>query len=187
MRCVGPSRDMECPHRPLLTDCKQMRLLYGRRGPSNEPIKFATFSVDEEYKQNEMDKESGLAQEAKPVRTVAPGRHQLQSLLNGVSPPPLWKFGSSGTAGFPNTAPTLQLPNPREAPWKRALPAGNPIAKRLLRDTVGDRGGVFGSERSSDAGLELYYSYKRRIVQLVVCIYVFFLYFTYYIRVTDSL
>ena len=66
-----------------LTGCEQMRLLYGRHGPSSEPVKFATFSVDEEYKQNEMDRESGLAQEAKPVRTVAPGRHQLQSLLNG--------------------------------------------------------------------------------------------------------
>jgi hypothetical protein len=65
------------------TDRKKMRQLYGRHGPGKEPIKFATFSVDEEYNQNERDRESGLAQEVKPVRTVAPGRHQLQSLLNG--------------------------------------------------------------------------------------------------------
>ncbi|KAF8250467.1 hypothetical protein K440DRAFT_618978 [Wilcoxina mikolae CBS 423.85] len=63
-------------------DQNAMRQLYGRHGPGKEPIKFATFSVDEEYKQNERDRELGLAQEVKPVRTVAPGRHQLQSLLN---------------------------------------------------------------------------------------------------------
>ena len=127
---------------PSLTGCEQMRLLYGRHGPSSEPIKFATFSVDEEYKQNEMDRESGLAQEAKPVRTVAPGRHQLQSLLNGeCSFWGLW-FGSSGTAGSSNIASTPQLPNHRRAPWKRALPVGNPIARRLLRGMAGDPGRV---------------------------------------------
>lgn len=47
------------------------------------PVKITTFSVDEEYRQNERDMEAGLAAEVKPVRTVAPGRHQLSSLLNG--------------------------------------------------------------------------------------------------------
>jgi hypothetical protein len=60
-----------------------MRQLYGRRGPGKEPIKITTFSVDEEYRQNELEKQLGLVQEVKPVRTVAPGRHQLSSLLNG--------------------------------------------------------------------------------------------------------
>jgi len=46
-------------------------------------FKVTTFSVDEEYRQNERDMEAGLAAEVKPVRTVAPGRHQLSSLLNG--------------------------------------------------------------------------------------------------------
>jgi hypothetical protein len=64
-------------------DDLQMRQLYGRRGPGKEPIKITTFSVDEEYRQNELEKQLGLVQEVKPVRTVAPGRHQLSSLLNG--------------------------------------------------------------------------------------------------------
>ncbi|CCX08480.1 Similar to Cell cycle control protein cwf20; acc. no. Q9USK4 [Pyronema omphalodes CBS 100304] len=63
-------------------DENAMRQLYGRHGRGSESIKFTTFSVDDEYRQNERDRESGLAQEVKPVRTVAPGRHQLQSLLN---------------------------------------------------------------------------------------------------------
>jgi hypothetical protein len=60
-----------------------MRQLYGRNGPGKEPIEFATFSVDEEYQKNELERSLGLAEEIKPVRAVAPGRHQLQSLLNG--------------------------------------------------------------------------------------------------------
>jgi hypothetical protein len=59
-----------------------MRQLYGRNGPGREAIKVSTFSVDDEYKQNELERSLGLAQDVKPVRNIAPGRHQLQSLLN---------------------------------------------------------------------------------------------------------
>lgn len=79
---VQPANDLDSLAREAGLDEAAMRQLYGRRGPGKEPIKITTFSVDEEYRQNELEKKLGLAQEVKPVRTVAPGRHQLTSLLN---------------------------------------------------------------------------------------------------------
>lgn len=60
-----------------------MRQLYGRKG-RNAPVEIATFNVDAEYSQNATERALGLAEEVKPVRSIAPGRHQLQSLLNGM-------------------------------------------------------------------------------------------------------
>lgn len=64
---------------------KQMRQLYGRRGRSNAPINITNYSVDEEYNNNEVSRSLGLLEEVKPVRAIAPGKHQLSSLLNGKS------------------------------------------------------------------------------------------------------
>src|SRR5437868_2434646 len=60
-----------------------MRQLYGRRGRQDAPINISTFSVDEEYNNNELKRSLGLVEEVKPVRSIAPGKHQLSSLLNG--------------------------------------------------------------------------------------------------------
>lgn len=60
-----------------------MRQLYGRRGRQDAPINISTFSVDEEYNNNELKRSLGLMEEVKPVRSIAPGKHQLSSLLNG--------------------------------------------------------------------------------------------------------
>lgn len=62
-----------------------MRQLYGRRGRSNVPINIINYSVDEEYNNNEVSRSLGLLEEVKPVRAIAPGKHQLSSLLNGKS------------------------------------------------------------------------------------------------------
>ncbi|KAI5846143.1 mitotic checkpoint regulator, MAD2B-interacting-domain-containing protein [Tricharina praecox] len=74
--------DLDALAREAGLDESALRQLYGRHGPGGMPVKITTFSVDEEYRQNERDMEAGLAAEVKPVRTVAPGRHQLSSLLN---------------------------------------------------------------------------------------------------------
>jgi hypothetical protein len=60
-----------------------MRQLYGRRGKRDGPINISTFSVDEEYNNNELHRSLGLTEEVKPVRSIAPGKHQLSSLLSG--------------------------------------------------------------------------------------------------------
>lgn len=61
-----------------------MRQLYGRRGRGKEPVILSNFSVDEEYRQNEINRALGLAEEVKTVRAIQPGKHQLKSLLNGM-------------------------------------------------------------------------------------------------------
>lgn len=60
-----------------------MRQLYGRRGRGNGPINITNYSVEEEYNNNEVSRSMGLLEEVKPVRSIAPGKHQLSSLLNG--------------------------------------------------------------------------------------------------------
>lgn len=61
-----------------------MRQLYGRRGRGNAPINITNYSVDQEYNNNELSRSMGLLEEVKPVRSIAPGKHQLSSLLNGI-------------------------------------------------------------------------------------------------------
>jgi len=79
-----PADDLDALARGAGLDEQAMRQLYGRNGPGREAIKVSTFSVDDEYKQNELERSLGLVQDAKPVRNIAPGRHQLQSLLNNA-------------------------------------------------------------------------------------------------------
>lgn len=76
----GP-QDLEAIAREAGLDESAMRQLYGRKG-RNAPVEIATFNVDAEYSQNATERALGLAEEVKPVRSIAPGRHQLQSLLN---------------------------------------------------------------------------------------------------------
>ncbi|KAF8540247.1 hypothetical protein BDD12DRAFT_735205 [Trichophaea hybrida] len=55
-------QDLESLAREAGLDQNAMRQLYGRHGPGKEPIKFATFSVDEEYKQNERDRDCAITE-----------------------------------------------------------------------------------------------------------------------------
>ncbi|RPA87873.1 hypothetical protein BJ508DRAFT_410556 [Ascobolus immersus RN42] len=61
-------------------DENAMRQLRGRN--KDKDIKIINFDVDKEYQQNDRDRMLGLTEEFNPVRAVAPGRHQITSLLN---------------------------------------------------------------------------------------------------------
>lgn len=63
----------------------QQRQLYGRRGRGKEPVNISTFSVDAEYRRNEVDKALGLVEEVKTVRAIQSGKHQLKSLLQSAT------------------------------------------------------------------------------------------------------
>lgn len=63
-----------------------MRQLIGRRG-KKDPINIVDFNVDDEYNANEARRAAGeVAPERNVVRSIAPGKHSLSSLLNGMFP-----------------------------------------------------------------------------------------------------
>lgn len=76
----------------------EMRQLLGRKGqaaldnagPSNANPKILTFNTDEEYRSNSAYLSSAsdaelAAQQHNPIRSIAPGKHSLQQLVNAVS------------------------------------------------------------------------------------------------------
>ncbi|KAF3913646.1 hypothetical protein ABW21_db0206104 [Orbilia brochopaga] len=65
-------------------DEAEMRMFMGRRG-RNAEIKLMDFNVDAEYEKNEAARAAGAAApEKNVVRSIKPGKHQLQSLLNAA-------------------------------------------------------------------------------------------------------
>ncbi|KAJ6263183.1 hypothetical protein Dda_1744 [Drechslerella dactyloides] len=67
-------------------DEAEMRMFMGRRG-RNAEIKLMDFNVDAEYEKNEAARAAGAAApEKNVVRSIKPGKHQLTSLLNGITP-----------------------------------------------------------------------------------------------------
>lgn len=61
-----------------------MRQLRGRNARSG-PINIVDFNVEQEYNINEQNRALGLTlPQANPLRSIAPGKHQLSSLLNAA-------------------------------------------------------------------------------------------------------
>ncbi|TGZ82457.1 hypothetical protein EX30DRAFT_394752 [Ascodesmis nigricans] len=79
-----PANDLAAVVDAVGLDEAAMRQLYGRRGRGKEQITLSNFSVDEEYRKNEINRALGLAEEHKTVRSIKPGKHQLKSLLTAV-------------------------------------------------------------------------------------------------------
>ncbi|EEP81460.1 predicted protein [Uncinocarpus reesii 1704] len=69
----------------------EIRQLMGRKGrAAAADAKILTFNTDEEYKSNSaylasMTEEELVAQQRNPVRSIAPGKHSLQQLVNAAS------------------------------------------------------------------------------------------------------
>lgn len=64
-----------------------MRQLLGRGNRSRDPISIATFDVSTEYASNNLfarDEATRAAMAVNPVRSIAPGKHQLSQLLNAA-------------------------------------------------------------------------------------------------------
>ena len=61
----------------------QRRQLFGRHG-KGVPANIAHFNMDAEYRANEEIRQSGETIEHKAVKTVAPGKHSLQQLVNNA-------------------------------------------------------------------------------------------------------
>jgi hypothetical protein len=85
------SQDLESIASDLNLSQAEMRQLLGRRGQNVKgAAKVLTFNTDEQYKSNAeylsgMTEAERAAQQHKAVRTIAPGKHSLQQLVNAVS------------------------------------------------------------------------------------------------------
>ncbi len=60
------------------------RELFGRGGPSETGAKIVNFSMEREYEHNEALRASGEQQAYNPVRTIAPGKHNLKQLITAA-------------------------------------------------------------------------------------------------------
>lgn len=64
-----------------------MRQLLGRGNRFRDPVSIATFDVSTEYASNNVfarDEAARAAMAVNPVRSIAPGKHQLTQLLNAA-------------------------------------------------------------------------------------------------------
>ncbi|KAF3356635.1 hypothetical protein VdG1_06258 [Verticillium dahliae VDG1] len=88
---TAPTSDKESLHtiaNDLNLSAAERRELFGRGGPSNAQGAAATrvinFNTDQEYQHNEDLRASGQEQTHNPVRSIAPGKHNLRQLVNAV-------------------------------------------------------------------------------------------------------
>jgi hypothetical protein len=85
------AQDLESIASDLNLSQSEMRQLLGRRGQNVKgAAKILTFNTDEQYKSNAeylsgMTEAERAAHQHKAVRTIAPGKHSLQQLVNAVS------------------------------------------------------------------------------------------------------
>ncbi len=63
---------------------KARRELFGRGGPNDAGAKIVNFSMEREYEHNEALRSSGEQQAYNPVRTIAPGKHNLRQLITAA-------------------------------------------------------------------------------------------------------
>ncbi|KAI4212115.1 MAG: hypothetical protein LQ351_005145 [Letrouitia transgressa] len=61
------------------------RQLLGRQRRDQSAINVINFSTDEEYQANKLLRQAGEQVQHNPVRSIAPGKHSLQQLVNAVS------------------------------------------------------------------------------------------------------
>lgn len=61
----------------------QKRQIFGRNGKASN-INFAHFNMDAEYASNEVLRQSGETVEHRAVKSIAPGKHSLQQLVNNA-------------------------------------------------------------------------------------------------------
>ncbi|CRK28326.1 hypothetical protein BN1723_000559, partial [Verticillium longisporum] len=88
---TAPTSDKESLHtiaNDLNLSAAERRELFGRGGPSNPQGAAATrvinFNTDQEYQHNEDLRASGQEQTHNPLRSIAPGKHNLRQLVNAV-------------------------------------------------------------------------------------------------------
>lgn len=62
----------------------QRRQLFGRHGQDSANIAVATFNLDSEYASNEALRQAGEVVQHRAVKTIAPGKHSLQQLVNNA-------------------------------------------------------------------------------------------------------
>ena len=61
------------------------RQLLGRQKDNSSAINIVNFNTDEEYKQNELMRQTGEVVQHNTVRAIAPGKHSLKQLVNAAS------------------------------------------------------------------------------------------------------
>ncbi|KAK9451383.1 mitotic checkpoint regulator, MAD2B-interacting-domain-containing protein [Limtongia smithiae] len=66
-------------------DDKELQILAGRHSRRDRPIKIVDYSVDEQYRSNQIFIASGSGQTVQPVRSITSGKHQLRGLINSAT------------------------------------------------------------------------------------------------------
>ncbi|KAK5128034.1 hypothetical protein LTR85_005151 [Meristemomyces frigidus] len=80
----APANSLEAVAADLNLTPAQRRQLFGRNGGKNAPANIAHFNMDSEYAANEQIRQAGEAAEHRAVKSIAPGKHSLQQLVNNA-------------------------------------------------------------------------------------------------------
>jgi hypothetical protein len=62
----------------------QRRQLFGRNHKDNANTNVTTFNIDSEYANNEVMRQAGEVVQHRAIKTIAPGKHSLQQLVNNA-------------------------------------------------------------------------------------------------------
>lgn len=80
-----PSQSLDSIASDLNLSASAKRQLLGRQRGSTSTINVVNFNTDQEYAANEILRQAGEQVQHNPVRSIAPGKHNLKQLVNAVS------------------------------------------------------------------------------------------------------
>ncbi|KAL9614427.1 MAG: hypothetical protein Q9167_001098 [Letrouitia subvulpina] len=82
---VNGSRSLDSIASDLNLSAAAKRQLLGRQRKDQSSVNVINFNTDQEYHANELLRQAGEQVQHNPVRSIAPGKHSLQQLVNAVS------------------------------------------------------------------------------------------------------
>ncbi|KAL9042905.1 MAG: hypothetical protein Q9214_003652 [Letrouitia sp. 1 TL-2023] len=82
---VNGSQSLDSIASDLNLSAAAKRQLLGRQRRDQSAINVINFNTDQEYQANELLRQAGEQVQHNPVRSIAPGKHSLQQLVNAVS------------------------------------------------------------------------------------------------------
>jgi len=80
----APSKNLSTLASDLNLSTSERRRLFGRHAKHPDDINIAHFNMDAEYASNEQARQAGETIEHRAVKSIAPGKHSLQQLVNNA-------------------------------------------------------------------------------------------------------